>query len=168
MTNSESLLPRLESLARRAADSEGVQVAWVELKGQGGSCIFRVFIEREDGLVGLIDCERVGSRLGDMLDVEDPLESHYTLEVSTPGLDRPLHREKDYERFVGRLATIKTKTPQHGRRRFKGRILSVEGGVVRLDEGGQECEIATSLIAKGRLEVELSLPIPTSKAGNRP
>ena len=168
MMNSESLLPRLENLARRAADSEGVQIAWVELKGQGGTCVLSVFIEREDGLVGLSDCERVGSRLGDILDVEDPFESHYTLEVSTPGLDRPLHREKDYERFVGRLATIKTKTPQHGRRRFKGRILSVEGGVVRLDEGGQECEIETTLIAKGRLEVELSLPIPTSKAGKRP
>ena len=168
MMNSESLLPRLESLARRAADSEGVQVAWVELKSQGGSCVFRVFIELEDGLVGLIDCERVGSRLGDMLDVEDPFESHYTMEVSTPGLDRPLHREKDYERFVGRLAAIKTKMPQHGRRRFKGRILSVEGGVVRLDEGGQESEIATSMIAKGRLEVEISLPIPTSKAEKCP
>ncbi len=167
MMNSKSLQPRLESLARRAAESEGVEVAWVELKGQGGSWVFRVFIEREDGLVGLVDCERVGSRLGDMLDIEDPIECHYTLEVSTPGLDRPLHREKDYERFVGRLATIKTKTPQQGRRRFTGRILSVDGGVVRLDEGGQECEIATSLIANGRLEVELSLPIPTGKARKR-
>jgi ribosome maturation factor RimP len=167
MMNSESLLPKLEGVARRAAELEGVEVAWVELQCQGRSWVFRLFVECADRIVGLVDCERVGSRLGDLLDIEDPIESNYTLEVSTPGLDRPLHSEKDYERFVGRLATIKTKTPQQGRRRFTGRILSVEGGVVRFDEGGQECEIAMSLIEKGRLEVELSLPIPTGKARKR-
>ncbi len=75
--------------------------------------------------------------------------------------------EKDYERFVGRLARIKTKTPLCGRRHVTGRILSVGGGVVRLDEGGREYKIPTSLIESGRLEVELSLPVPPGKARKR-
>jgi ribosome maturation factor RimP len=167
MMYSENLLPQLEGLARRAAASEGVEIAWVELKRQGGSWVFRVFIEREDGLVGLLDCERVGSRLGDLLDIEDPIETSYTLEVSTPGLDRPLHDVKDYARFVGRLAKVKTKSAENGRRHFIGRILSVENGVLKLDEDGQEHEIPMSGIESGRLQVELSLPIPPGKMRKR-
>jgi ribosome maturation factor RimP len=157
----DSLLPTLESLARRAAEAEGVQVAWIELKRQGGSWVFRVFIEREEGAVGLADCERVGNRLGLLLDVEDPIDSSYTLEVSTPGLDRPLREERDYERFAGRLVKLKTKAPIGGRRKFVGRLLELRSGTVFLEEkDGAELAIPYSAIESGRLEVELSLGAP--------
>ena len=100
----EALLETLDSLARRAAQAEGLQVAWIELKRQGGSNVFRVFIEREDGSASLADCERLTHRLGLLLDVEDPIDSAYVLEVSTPGLDRPLRNEKDYDAGIfGRI-----------------------------------------------------------------
>ena len=91
MTTADRLLAELEVIARRAAEAEGLDVAWCELKGGAGPRVFRVFIEREDGEVGLADCERVSKSLGLALDVEDPIDSAYTLEVSSPGLDRPLH-----------------------------------------------------------------------------
>ena len=108
----EALLETLESVARRAAEAEGLQVAWIELKRQGGSHVFRVFIEREDGSASLADCERLTHRLGLLLDVEDPIDSAYVLEVSTPGLDRPLRNEKDYDRFVGRYRAHMDKEEQ--------------------------------------------------------
>jgi ribosome maturation factor RimP len=156
---SPSLLETLESLARRAASAEGLQVAWVELKRQGGSQVFRVFIEREDGGAGLSDCERMSERLGLLLDVEDPIESAYVLEVSTPGLDRPLREEKDYVRFAGRLARLKTKDSLDGRRRFVGRLGGVQSGAVRIDDEEMgPVAVPLASIESGRLLVEFGRP----------
>jgi ribosome maturation factor RimP len=159
MMYADDLLPRLEPLARRAAESEGLQLEWLELKRQGGSWVFRVFIDRAEGSVGLSDCERVGDRLGLLLDIEDPIDSAYTLEVSTPGLDRPLHGEKDYLRFEGRLARLKTRELVSGRRHFSGRLAGVRDGAVLLeDRESGTVSIPLSAIAGGRLEVEIGSP----------
>jgi len=158
MTTPENLLADLEGLARSAAQAEGVDLAWCELKGKDGSRVFRVFIERVDGDVGLTDCERVTKRLSVVLDVEDLIESAYTLEVSTPGLDRPLHDERDYERFAGKLARIKTRQPVDGRKRFVGRLGGVTDGFVTIEDEGGTARIPLSVIDSGRLEVEFDLP----------
>lgn len=174
MMYADTLKPVLLALARRAADAEGVMVDWLELKRQGGSWVVRVFIDREveadAGAPGggsgasLDDCERVSRRLSLLLDVEDPIESSYTLEVSTPGLDRPLRRERDYERFAGRLAKVQTKEPISGRRRFAGRISGLKGGHVELTtDEGERFAIPFAKIEKARLEVEL----PSSREGKR-
>jgi ribosome maturation factor RimP len=163
----EALLEILDSLARRAAQAEGLQVAWIELKRHGGSNVFRVFIEREDGSASLADCERLTHRLGLLLDVEDPIDSAYVLEVSTPGLDRPLRNESDYDRFLGRLARIKTKTPLDGRRRFLGRLGGVRSGdVVIDDEEVGEVGIPLSEIDSARLEVEFGRPAARGQSRN--
>ncbi|MGH9318648.1 MAG: ribosome maturation factor RimP [Vicinamibacteria bacterium] len=167
-TPSDELLQNLESIARRAAEAEGVQVVWIEFKPQGGSQVFRVYIEREDGRVGLADCERVTGRLGLLLDVEDPIESSYTLEVSTPGLDRPLRNEADYQRFAGRLARVKTKAPLEGKRRFVGRLEGAESGNVLLeDQERGPVSIPWSLIESARLEVEFGARKPSRKQRKR-
>lgn len=163
----EALLETLESLARRAAQAEGLQVAWIELKRQGGSHVFRVFIEREDASASLADCERLTHRLGLLLDVEDPIDSAYLLEVSTPGLDRPLRNERDYERFTGRLARIKTKTPLDGRRRFVGRLGGVRSGsIVIEDEEVGEVMVPLSSVDSARLEVEFGRPAARGQSRN--
>ena len=153
----DSLLPKLRELAQRAAEPLGIEVAWVELKQAGGSRLFRVFIDREEG-VGLEECERVNERLSVLLDVEDPIESSYTLEVSTPGLDRPLWTMKDYERFTGRVAKIKTREQLDGKNRFRGRLVGVEGESVLLEQSGERKSIPFPIIESARLEVELFLP----------
>ena len=161
MTTADNLLEELKTLARSAAAAEGVDVAWCELKGSEGSRIFRVFIERVDGDVGLADCERVTKRLSLVLDVEDPIESAYTLEVSTPGLDRPLHDAADYERFTGKLARVKTREAVDGRKRFDGRLAGVSDGFLTITEQdgeGEEIRIPLSVIDSGRLEIDIDLP----------
>jgi ribosome maturation factor RimP len=106
-----------------------------------------------------------------LLDVEDPIESSYTLEVSSPGLDRPLHELKDYERFVGALAQVKTKQALEGRRRFVGRLLGVEptgvteqeqrnGATILIDGDSGPISIPYSAIESARLEVEIRKPSP--------
>ena len=153
----ESLLPKLRELAQRAAEPLGVEVAWVEFKQTGGSGLFRVFIDREEG-VGLEECERVNERLSVLLDVEDPIESSYTLEISTPGLDRQLWTMRDYERFTGRVAKIKTREQLDGKNRFRGRLAGVEGESVLLEQSGERKSIPFQIIESARLEVELFLP----------
>lgn len=163
----DHLLRELEGLARSAASAEGVDVAWCELKDNQGARVLRVFIERVDGDVGLDDCERVSKRLSVVLDVEDPIESAYTLEVSTPGLDRPLHDERDYRRFEGKLARVKTNRAIDGRKRFVGRLAGISKGFLSLDEGEGMARIPWSLVESGRLEVELDSDDASERARSR-
>ena len=163
----DHLLRELEGLARSAASAEGVDVAWCELKGKQGSRVLRVFIERVDGDVGLDDCERVSKRLSLLLDVEDPIETAYTLEVSTPGLDRPLHDQGDYRRFEGKLARVKTNRAVDGRKRFVGRLAGISEGFLLLDEEDGTARIPWSLVESGRLEVELDPTHASSRARSR-
>jgi len=167
-TGDVNLLRELEGLARSAASAEGVDVAWCELKGKQGSRVLRVFIERTDGDVGLAECERVSKRLGVVLDVEDPIDSAYTLEVSTPGLDRPLHDERDYQRFTGKLARVKTNRALDGRKRFVGRLAGISEGVLSLDEEGGTVRIPLSVVESGRLEVQFPTSVPNrARSRNR-
>lgn len=163
----DHLLRELEGLARSAASAEGVDVAWCELKDNQGARVLRVFIERVDGDVGLDDCERVSKRLSVVLDVEDPIESAYTLEVSTPGLDRPLHDERDYRRFEGKLARVKTNRAIEGRKRFVGRLAGISEGFLSLDEGDGTARIPWPLVESGRLEVELDSDDASERARSR-
>ena len=134
----EELLPRLRALAEKACADEGLMLAWLELKRQRGGSVLRVFIDRAGSennptlAVGLDDCERVTHHLSVLLDVEDPIESSYTLEVSTPGLDRPLFGEPDFRRFQGKLAAVSMKHDLDGQRRFIGRLNGVEDGFLLL------------------------------------
>ena len=116
--------------------------------------LLRVFIDRPDGGVTLADCERVSDQLGAFLDIEDPLPGSYVLEVSSPGLDRPLRGEADYRRFIGRLAKIVTVEPVDGQSHFAGRLSGVEGGVVLLAEGRRMHRVPLDRIGRARLEVE--------------
>ena len=107
---------------------------------------------------GSRDCERVTKRLSLVLDVEDPIESAYTLEVSTPGLDRPLHDVEDYERFTGKLANVKTRQAVDGQRRFVGRLRGVSDDVLTIETDTGEVRVPLAVIDSGRLEVEVDLP----------
>ena len=113
-----------------------------------------------DDSIGIADCQRVSHDLSALIDVEeDDLETAalaqaYTLEVSSPGLDRPLRHEADYRRFTGRLAKIVTTAPINGQSAFAGRLGGVEGGMVLLEEGRKIHRVPVAQIKRGRLEVE--------------
>jgi ribosome maturation factor RimP len=123
--------------------------------------VVRVFIDRpgpsgtpEDS-VSIEDCEQVNREIGTILDVEDPLPFAYTLEVSSPGLDRPLRGPDDYRRFAGRLAKIVVKEAVDNQKAFEGRLNGVDGDVVLLEApNGRQHRLPLHLITRGRLEVE--------------
>ena len=151
----ESLEARLNALAAQTAATMGMEVVLVEIKGGGNRSIVRVFIDQPGG-VSLEDCERFSKRFSILLDVEDWISFSYVLEVSSPGLDRPLIKEVDFERFAGRNAKIRTRLPLEGQRSFKGKILKTsQGRVIGELDHGRQVEISITEIEKANLVAEL-------------
>jgi ribosome maturation factor RimP len=147
----ESLEARIAGLAEQVAASLELEVVLVEIKGGGNRSIVRTFIDKPGG-VSLNDCERFSKRFSVVLDVEDCIPSSYLLEVSSPGLDRPLAKEADFKRFAGRKARVRTRLPVEGERNFKGRILEVAQGRIGLEVApGRRIEISLSDIEKANL-----------------
>ena len=161
-------LARVRDAAARVAYSYGLEVFDVQLRRESIGTVLRVIIDRPDrgvperpeDAVGIEECQRVSQDLSALLDVEESdleepaLDQNYTLEVSSPGLDRPLRHEADYRRFVGRLAKLVTTTPLNGQSAFSGRITGVEGGEVVLEEGRKTHRVPLTQIKRGQLAVE--------------
>ncbi len=151
----ESLEAGVATLAEQVAASMEMEVVLVEIKGGGNRSIVRVYIDKAGG-VSLNDCERFSKRFSVVLDVEDCIPFSYILEVSSPGLDRPLVKEADFIRFAGRSARVRTRLPLEGQRGFKGKILGVVNGRLALEtEAGRRIEIALSDIDKANLVGDL-------------
>lgn len=134
--------------------SFGIELIDLEYKKSGPKWFLRVFIDKKDG-VSLDDCEKASKHISQILDVEDIIPHTYVLEVSSPGLDRPLKKTEDYQREKGKLVRINTFGPINNQKIFIGRILDIDNGIVRIEENklGQ-MEIPLSNIAKARLEIE--------------
>jgi len=150
------MLERIRGVAERVASGRGYELADVELKRDRRGFLVRLYVDREGG-IGLEDLQSVSEEVSAILDVEDPVPASYTLEVSSPGLDRPLKTEADYRRFLGRLAKLSSYEPVEGRRHWTGRLTSFDDGLVGITlekEGGSLCRVPFAKIAHGRLEVE--------------
>jgi ribosome maturation factor RimP len=161
-------LTRVREAAERVARSYGLEIFDVQLRRESIGTVLRVIIDRPDRgvpekpeeAVGIEECQRVSQDLSAVLDVEEDelneaaLTQQYTLEVSSPGLDRPLRHEGDYRRFQGRLAKLVTSRPLDGQSAFAGRITSVENGVVVLEEGRRTHRVPIAHIKRGNLAVE--------------
>jgi len=146
----------IRSVAERVTSSRGFELVDVEVKRERGGHFVRLYVDKEGG-IGLDELQTVSEEVSAILDAEDPIDSSYTLEVSSPGLDRPLRSEADYRRFVGRLVKLSSYEPWEGRRHWTGRLQSVEDGAVTVSlekEKGATARIPLAKIAHGRLEVE--------------
>jgi len=146
---------KITRMAQRVAVSEGLTLVDVEIKGGGGSRLLRVYIDKPEG-VSHADCELVSEQLSALLDVEDPFPGSYTLEVSSPGLDRKLVKASDFTHFVGRKARVVVREPVDNRKVLEGRLAGLEAGRVRLDlgEAGLK-QVELSNIQKAQLVVEV-------------
>lgn len=146
----------VRSVAERVTSGRGFELVDVEVKRERGGHFVRLFVDKEGG-IGLDELQSVSEEVSAILDAEDPIDSTFTLEVSSPGLDRPLRTEAEYRRFVGRLVKISTYETIDGRRHWTGRLQSVDAGVVTVTlekEKGAAAKIPLAKIAHGRLEVE--------------
>ena len=146
----------MRSVASRVTADRGLELVDVELKRSQGGQLVRLFVDQPGGSIGLDALQTVSEEVSAILDAEDPIEGHYTLEVSSPGLDRPLHGEADYRRFVGRLAKLSSYEPVDGRRHWTGRIVACDDGIVtlELEKEKQSARVPLAKISHGRLEVE--------------
>lgn len=129
---------RIMRLIEPTVSAMGYELLGIEYIGQGKNSRLRLFIDSPDG-IGLTDCEKVSRQVSGILDVEDPIKGHYSLEVSSPGLDRPLFRTAHYATHVGQKLKLRLRQALGGRRNFKGRIEAVEGENIYIvtDEGEQ-------------------------------
>jgi ribosome maturation factor RimP len=140
-------------LAKQVADKQGVELFDIELLGKG-KLLLRVIIDKEGG-VTLDDCEKLSKNLGAIMDVEDPLPGPYTLEISSPGLDRPLKGIMDYEKNTGKLARVVTVEKIENQNFFIGRIIKIDKQNIKLLVNAREIDIPFEKISRAKLEVEL-------------
>ena len=146
------LLRRIEDIVAPTIVGMGYELVRVAMS-KGGT--LQIMIEPADGRAMDVEACAVLSRaLSAVLDVEDPMPGSYTLEVSSPGIDRPLTRPKDFARWAGHIARLETAEPVEGRRRFKGTLLGLEGDLVKLRlEDGKEAEVPLSAVSRAKLEM---------------
>jgi ribosome maturation factor RimP len=151
---------QVEALARPLADSLGMELVELEYKREGRHMVLRLYIDKPGG-VSLDDCAAVSRELAAVLDVEDIIPDKYTLEVSSPGLNRPLATRSHYESYTGRLVKIKTfeTLPDDAgnlRKTFLGELLGMDGDLIRLKlREGQTASIPFTAVAKANLEFEM-------------
>jgi len=147
------LLRRIEDIVAPTIVGMGFELVRVAMSRGGGT--LQIMIEPADGRpMDVEDCATLSRALSAVLDVEDPIPNEYTLEVSSPGIDRPLTRPKDYLRWSGHLARFETALPIDGRRRFKGTLLGLDGDAVRLRlDDGNEAQLPLSSITRAKLEI---------------
>jgi ribosome maturation factor RimP len=150
-----SIEERVRAITERVALDHGLELVHAEVAGPEGKPIIRIFIDKPEGVTHS-DCSEVSLHVGTVLDVEDFIHSPYTLEVSSPGLERGLYKRRDYERFAGRAARMKSRTPVNGQRNFRGRIIGVEGEQVLFeDKTSGRVSVPLDAIVKANLELDV-------------
>jgi ribosome maturation factor RimP len=150
---SEETLNRVRALIIPILSDAGTELVDIEYRRESRGWVLRIYIDREDG-VTLDDCTRVSQEVGRTLDVEDFISNPYTLEVSSPGLRRPLRNEKDFEKYQDRWVKVKTLEPVENRRQFRGKLLGMIDHRIELETEGRVFRIALSNVAKANLEIE--------------
>jgi ribosome maturation factor RimP len=128
---------RLKALIEPIANAFGCELWGLEFSAAGRNGLLRVYIDKEGG-VAIEDCERISRQLGALLDVENPIPGEYTLEVSSPGMDRPLYSLEQFRRFVGAEISVRLRAAFEGRRKFQGILAGVEDGEIVLRSGEHE------------------------------
>ena len=143
-------LERIRAIADRVAESNGLETVEVEFRGGGKARMLRIYIDKPGGVTHA-DCQAVSREVGTILDVEDVVPGgQYTLEVSSPGLDRKLLKPSDYERFAGSIVKLRTREPVAGSRHWQGRLQGLQDGRIAVELKGDRNTPAT------RVEIELA------------
>jgi ribosome maturation factor RimP len=152
----ESIAARVEELAERVAIDHGLELVHAEVAGPENKPIVRIFIDKPQGVTHE-DCSEMSTHLGTILDVEDFIHASYTLEVSSPGLERGLYKRADFERFAGCQVKMKSRQPIGGQRNFRGRLLGLDGDDVLLeDRTSGQVRVPFDWITKANLEVDVN------------
>ena len=153
---SSSVEDRVQAIAERVAIDHGLELVHAEIAGPDNKPIVRIFIDKPNGVTHQ-DCSEVSLHVGTVLDVEDFIHASYTLEVSSPGIERGLYKRQDYERFAGSLAKMRTRKPANGQRNFRGRLLGIDGeDILFEDRTSGPVRVPFEVVAKANLEMDVN------------
>ncbi len=150
---SKEIIDRVKAIAHPILASEGMELVEVDYRRESRGWVLRLYLDKDGGIT-LDDCTRISQEVGRSLDVEDLILTPYTLEVSSPGLNRPLKDEKDFIRYGGHVIKVKTFNPIENRRQFKGKLLRVLEERIEMETEGKIFQIPLSNIAKANLVFE--------------
>ena len=146
------ILNKVEKIVSPVLESLGLELIEREFVQSQGKWILRLYIDREAGRISVGDCEKASKSLEGVLDVENLIPSHHYLEVSSPGIERPIRRVKDFQKYVGEIVDLHAKESINGRHHFVGVLKGMEGEEVVLSEHGEDYKIPLSLLKKARLK----------------
>jgi len=146
-----SKLVELEQMIQPIAEGLGYVFWGMEFLGQGRHSVLRIYIDKENDGITVEDCEAVSRQVSGILDVEDPIQGEYTLEVSSPGWDRPLFRLEQFAAYTGEVVQVRLRSPYDGRRNFKGLLKGVEGDEVVVQVDDNEYLLPIELIEKANI-----------------
>jgi ribosome maturation factor RimP len=149
----EKLLQEVRQVIEPILESQGFELVDLEYQRESQGWVLRIYLDREGG-VSLEDCAGVSHEVGAVLEVKDLIPSAYILEVSSPGLTRPLKKPEDFNKFRNQLVKIKLYEPLDGRKNFKGTLMGLEGDRVRVEVEQQVYELPLQRIAKANLEID--------------
>lgn len=153
--NKDLIAEKIKTIAENVVNEENLELVHVEMIGAGKNSTLRIFIDKPDG-VTLEDCSNVSRQMSQILDADDFIPTAYTLEVSSPGLERELYNLKDFEKYAGNLAKVKTKHPINGQKNFRGRITEVKGEeIIFEDRTSGAVSFPYNTVAKANLELDL-------------
>ena len=151
---STAILSKIEAIAERVAQSEGIEIVEIELKGGGRNRFLRISIDRPEGVTHA-DCETISHQVGAILDVEDVVPGAYTLEVSSPGVERRLAKYKDFERFTGKIIKVSLREPVENSRRWEGTLATCADGLINLEVAeGKTIQFPFDQVDKANLKFE--------------
>jgi ribosome maturation factor RimP len=152
-TMPKEIVDRVSAIADPIFSNEGMELVEIEYRRESKGWVLRLYIDKEGG-VTLDDCTRISQEVGRSLDVEDFISTPYTLEVSSPGLARPLKKEKDFMKYRNHMIKVKTIDPIENRRQFKGKLLGITENRIEIAMDGGVFQILLSNVAKANLEID--------------
>jgi ribosome maturation factor RimP len=154
MTN--EILDRVREIADPILSDEGMELVEIEYRRESRGWVLRLYIDKPEGIT-LDDCTRISHEVGRSLDVEDFISIPYALEVSSPGLTRPLKKERDFVRYRNQIIKVKTVDPIENRRQFKGKLLGISEDRIEIEMGRKVFQIPLSNVAKANLEMDWNM-----------
>ncbi|TVQ33978.1 MAG: ribosome maturation factor RimP [Wenzhouxiangella sp.] len=157
---------KLEALLAPVVEDLGYEYVGIEYSSNPKNRLLRLYIDQPETGIGVDDCETVSREVSAVLDVEEPISGQYTLEVSSPGIERPLFTAEHFQRFIGEVAKVQMLEPQEGRRKFKGHIVAVENDEVTLAGDGQRWQLPLAGMFKAHLAPDIDALLAESGSGS--
>ena len=156
---SDEIITGIYQLIEGILQGTGLELVDVQYRREAWGWVLRIFIDKKGGIT-IEDCTTISRQAGDLLDAKNLIPQAYQLEVSSPGLNRPLKSEEDWKRFIGETIILKTSCPIEQRKNFKGKLIGYNNGTIVMDIDGKHCSIPYKIVEKANVEYNFDKELP--------